>query len=236
MTRTGSTNSDLLDRLAGGERIAQGYWLRADRQDGGRGRLGREWNSPIGNLYCSTVVPLRADDPPAHTLALVAGLACSDCLAQSLPSHARVTLKWPNDAMVNTAKIAGILLERTGDCVVAGVGINVVHAPVIEGRATTSIADEHGAYDGSAGQVCSILAECFAVRLHRWRAEPLAATLDAWTDAAHPIGTPLCVGPASERVSGTFAGLEAGGALLLRLADGAMRTIHAGDVSLIAQR
>jgi BirA family biotin operon repressor/biotin-[acetyl-CoA-carboxylase] ligase len=232
---TGSTNADLLARLAAGEQLPEGYWLKAERQTGGRGRLGRKWESPRGNLYCSTIVNPSEDDPPAHTLSLVTGLACFDTLVRSLLPRTPVMLKWPNDAQIRGAKIAGMLLERSGDTVVVGIGVNVCHAPNVAGRETTSILYENGKHGGSEDLVLSILADCFADHLTRWRCEPLPGTIDRWMEAAHPIGTPLSVAADGGPITGAFAGLDAEGALLLRLDNGAMRTIHAGDVSMIAQ-
>ena len=73
VAETGSTNDDLAALARAG--AEEGLWLRADRQQGGRGRQGRVWHSPAGNLYASTIVRLRAGDPPAPTLALVAAFA-----------------------------------------------------------------------------------------------------------------------------------------------------------------
>jgi len=232
---TGSTNTELLSRLAQGETIPECYWLRAERQTGGRGRLGRKWESPEGNLFCSTFVAVRESDPPPHTLSFVAGLAVADTLRRSLLPGTPMMLKWPNDALVRGDKIAGILLERCAAGVVAGIGVNVSSAPEIPGRHTTSILSENGKHGGSPRLVLSILADEFANRLSQWRQEPLAQTLDAWTSAAHPIGSDLTVGSGVEAVTGAFAGLDEDGALLLRLANGAIRTIHAGDVSMISQ-
>ncbi|MEM9574377.1 MAG: biotin--[acetyl-CoA-carboxylase] ligase [Pseudomonadota bacterium] len=233
---TGSTNADLLSRIGSGERIVEGFWLRAERQVGGRGRLGRRWESPIGNLYCSTVINLRGDDPAPHTLSFVAGLACFDSLKRSLLPGAPITLKWPNDAQIGGAKVAGILLERIGQSVVVGIGINVSHAPDIARGETTSIVLENDKHGGDPRLVLSILSKCFANRVDRWRNEPLTSTLDDWISFAHPIGSALAVGDKDERVTGSFGGLDDEGALLLRLANGAMRTIHAGDVSMIAKK
>ncbi|MEM1052047.1 MAG: biotin--[acetyl-CoA-carboxylase] ligase [Pseudomonadota bacterium] len=232
---TGSTNADLLARLSAGEAIPDNYWLRAERQTSGRGRLGRRWESPTGNLFCSTFVAINDDDPPPHTLCFVVGLAVSDMLRRSLIADSQIILKWPNDALVNGCKIAGILLERNGAGVVAGIGVNVCYAPDVPGRKTTSTAQENGKHGGSPEQILSILAEEFGCRLSRWRAEPLSKTLDEWMKVAHPIGSPLTVGSGQDAVSGAFAGLDEEGALLLRLANEAIRTIHAGDVSMISQ-
>uniref|UniRef100_UPI0026239B5A biotin--[acetyl-CoA-carboxylase] ligase n=1 Tax=uncultured Erythrobacter sp. TaxID=263913 RepID=UPI0026239B5A len=233
---TGSTNADLIDRLSNGEAIEEGYWLRAERQTGGRGRLGRKWESPSGNLFCSTVIDVRDGDPAPHSLSFVVGLAAYDMLERSLLPRTPIMLKWPNDVLVGGAKIAGILLERAENKVVAGVGVNVCRAPELPDRETTSIVYENGKHGGSAELVLSLLADALKQRISNWRAFGLTATLDAWTVAAHPIGTNLTVKPApDEEIHGAFAGLDEQGAMLLRLANGAMRTIHAGDVSMIAE-
>lgn len=157
----------------------------------------------------------------------------SETLRRSLLPNTTVMLKWPNDALIGGAKVAGILLERLGDTVVVGIGVNVCHAPDVPGRETTSILSENSKYGGSAELVLSILAEQFSAWLSKWRDEPLAHTLDTWIAAAHPIGAQLSAATGDGDISGAFAGLDAEGALMLRLANGALRTIHAGDVSLI---
>lgn len=233
---TASTNADLARRLGAGEHFGEGDWLRAVRQTSGRGRRGREWSAPEGNLSCSTVVGLRAGDPQVPTLAFVAALAVFDAVAQELaPSGAggaRCLLKWPNDVLVDGAKIAGILLERLGDHVVVGIGVNIAAAPEVPGRATTSLRAAGGA--GDAVTVLDRLAGRFAARLEQWRAEGLAGVLADWQRRATPMGTPLTVTFDDEgTVAGAFAGLDPDGALRLRLADGSLRVVYAGDVSLV---
>ncbi len=217
--------------------MAEGCWLRAEQQTGGRGRLGRTWLSPPGNLYCSTLVALRPGDPSAPSLAFVAGLAVHDTLTslagpgdqgRGMPRW----LKWPNDVLIDGAKIAGILLERTGGHVVVGIGINVASAPELAGRPATCFHRLAGAEPVSAGGVLDRLVPAFAARLLAWRAGGLAATLAAWEDCAHPRGAALSVAGDDGLLAGTFAGLDAGGALRLALADGSLRIIHAGDVTL----
>ena len=102
IVETGSTNADLLHLAAHGAR--EGEWLRAERQVAGRGRQGRVWESPVGNLYASTLVRLRAGDPPAASLALLAAVALHEALSLYMPG--RAILKWPNDVMVDGAKLA----------------------------------------------------------------------------------------------------------------------------------
>lgn len=211
--------------------VAEGTWLRAGRQVGGRGRMGRTWESPAGNLYCSTLVRLRAGDPPAHLLALVAANAVHALVAPLCEGQARI--KWPNDVLVDGAKIAGILLERAGDAIVVGIGINVVGHPVGLDRPVTSLAAQ-GAEDAEAGPLLERLAELFEHWLAIWRAQGLEPVRAHWLLNAHPSGTAMrVVQPDGETVEGSFDTLDQQGMLILRLANGDTRAIHAGDILLI---
>ena len=230
VAETGSTNADLADALRAGERVSEGDWLVADRQTAGRGRQGRAWFDGAGNFMGSTVVRLGPADPPASTLALLAGLALYETVSPLLADPSALSLKWPNDLLVGRAKLAGILLEREGDAVVIGIGVNLAAAPDVEGRETTALASLGPAPDRDA--FAEALAAIFDRELERWRTVGIEPMLRRWQAAAHPPGTPLTVHEASgEVVSGQFAGLAADGSLLLCLEDGAVRPIHAGDVS-----
>jgi BirA family biotin operon repressor/biotin-[acetyl-CoA-carboxylase] ligase len=116
----------------------EGDWLVALRQEGGKGRHGRPWEANEGNFAGSTLVQIRATDPPAPSLTLVAGLALMEASEAAAPD-APLTLKWPNDVMLGGAKMAGILLERSGDLVVVGFGVNLAAAPEIVGRQTAAL-------------------------------------------------------------------------------------------------
>lgn len=226
---TGSTNADLLQSLAQGERLPEGTWLVADRQSAGRGRLGRRWLDAPGNFMGSTLVALAPGDPPAASLSFVAALAVYEAVLARLANPVRLRLKWPNDVELDGAKFCGILLEREGAHAVVGIGVNLATAPLVQGRSTRSLAEHGPAPDRDA--FATALAAGFAAELDRWRSYGLAPILARWLAAAHPPGTPLEVhDPGGERVSGTFAGLEPDGALRLRLADGTTNVIHAGDV------
>ncbi|PXW75895.1 BirA family biotin operon repressor/biotin-[acetyl-CoA-carboxylase] ligase [Blastomonas natatoria] len=228
---TGSTNADMMVRADAG--APEGLWLRAEQQDGGRGRLGRQWLSPVGNLYCSTLVRLRPDDPPAHLLAFVTALAVHDTVLHILPGCG-ARLKWPNDVHVEGAKLAGILLERRGDAVVVGIGMNVALAPDVPGRSVTSLRDLGAMTQIDAQAVVELLADHFAARLAQWRSVASATLLDVWCAAAHKPGDAMAVqrGP-GDRIEGVFEGLAHDGALRLRLSDGRIETISAGDVDLV---
>ena len=236
---TGSTNADLVRALNAGTMPIEGDWLVAEQQNAGRGRSGREWISKPGNLYASTVVQLQSSDPPPQTLALAIGLGVHEQVVGSIAqaSHRHVALKWPNDVLVRGAKVAGILLERTGQTIVVGIGINIAFAPEIPGRITACICNLNGKYEADPGFALTTLAPRIAEELIKWRSMPPSVLIDRWLLAAHPIGSQLSVHVGdNENISGSFAGLNEEGALMLRLANGAIRTIHAGDVSLIADK
>jgi BirA family transcriptional regulator, biotin operon repressor / biotin---[acetyl-CoA-carboxylase] ligase len=228
---TGSTNADLIARAASG--AAEGLWLRADRQDAGRGRLGRVWESATGNVYASTIVRLGAHDPAASSLGFVLSLVVFDTVRQIAPD-VPIMIKWPNDLLTaDGAKISGILLERVGDAVIAGIGINLMNHPLHLGRRVTDLRS-CGATLPHPQAVVEILAHFTQNWLSRWRIEGVACILKQWQSNAHPKGTGLSVNlPSGEAMDGLYSGLDDDGALLLHLADGEIRAIHAADVFLI---
>ena len=209
----------------------EGGWLRAERQTAGRGRQGRDWSSPPGNLYATTLVRLRTTDPAAATLALVAAVALDEAVRVFVADRPPV-IKWPNDLLIDGAKLSGILLERSGDAVVIGFGVNLAHHPTDLDRPATSLRAQ-GA-DIEPGPFLEVLAESVARWVARWRGEGLAPVRGRWLERAHPAGTALTVrAPEGDAVQGLFEGLDSEGALLLRLASGERRVIHAADVFLI---
>lgn len=228
---TGSTSSDLIARLRSGEALPEGYWLVADRQTAGRGRHGREWSDAPGNFMGSTAIRLSSGEANRAGLALLAGLAVYETVLPRLNIPGDLLLKWPNDVLLSGAKLAGILLEREGDHVVAGIGVNLTYAPRIPGRDTVSLGQFGPAPDRDS--FAADLAGKLEQELASWRAYGLSSLLSRWQAAAHPEGTPLTFHAANgEQVWGQFVGLEADGALRLRLADGALRVIHAGEIML----
>ncbi len=234
LRQTGSTNAELAARLASGEAVREGDWLVTDRQTAGKGRQGRIWFDGLGNFMGSSIVALRAGDPASSTLALLAGLAAYETVSPRIPAPHCAILKWPNDILIGEAKLAGILLERVGENVIVGIGVNLARAPAIEGRSTTALTAFGPAPDRDT--FAGDLAASFAVELERWRGYGLAPVLSRWQAAAHPEGTALSIGePDEPALNGRFAGLSDDGALLLRLADGTCRAIQAGEVRLSGQ-
>jgi BirA family transcriptional regulator, biotin operon repressor / biotin---[acetyl-CoA-carboxylase] ligase len=228
---TGSTNADLLERAKQG--APEGLWLRADAQQSGKGRMGRQWDSQTGNLLASTIIRLLPSDPAATSLAFVAAVAAHKAVSKLSP-FAIAQIKWPNDLLsLDGKKFCGILLERADSAVVAGIGVNLAYHPEGLDRPVTSIA-ALGLVVPSPQEFLEILAADFAATLLQWRTYGAVGIFNDWLQRAHPIGS-LIAGqlPNSEVFEGAFDGLSDDGALMLRLADGSIRVIHAGDVFLV---
>ena len=173
------------------------------------------------------MVQLRRDDPPAHTLSLAAGLALVEAIDAAVPGQAPM-LKWPNDVMLLGKKLAGILLERSGDRIAVGFGVNLATAPDLPDRKSASL----GAAIAPAA-FAPLLAASFERLLGLWRQSEPGLIAQAWLARAHAPGTRLTVHTgAGEKVSGRFDGLEPDGALRMRRDDGALEIVRAGDVEL----
>ncbi|RGP40650.1 Biotin--[acetyl-CoA-carboxylase] ligase [Altererythrobacter insulae] len=228
---TGSTNADLLARISAREPVSEGDWLVARRQVSGRGRQGRKWFDGAGNFMGSTIVRPGPSGPPPASLALMTGMTVYEAVLACCPDPSALMLKWPNDVLLQGAKLAGILLESSSGAVVIGIGVNLRAAPYLEDRET--IALSHVTTPPSLEDFAERLAITFDGELERWRSHGLELLLRRWQAAAHPQGAQLSVhDPSGEKLIGTYTGLDSSGSLLLRDADGKTRTIHAGDVEL----
>lgn len=158
---------------------------------------------------------------------MAAGLALIEAVDIAVPAQPLV-LKWPNDLMFQGKKLGGILLERNGDRVAVGFGVNLAKAPALTDR---QAADLGGQVDPQA--FAPLLAGSFSRLLELWRSREPALLAQAWLARAHPAGTRLTVHSSNdETVSGRFEGIQADGALILRRDDGEIDIVRAGDVHL----
>jgi BirA family biotin operon repressor/biotin-[acetyl-CoA-carboxylase] ligase len=230
-----STNAEARRRAEAGERGP--VWLMARRQTAGVGRRGRVWDGGQGNLTATLLMTL-ADKTPveAAQLAFVAGLAAWTAITVYVPA-AVVTLKWPNDVLIEGRKACGVLIESGpaagGTWAAVGVGLNLATYPEAVERPATALAD-HLSHDmiraPSPDEAIAILAETFDVTLALWLAQGFAPIRQAWTERALGFGGPCAARLERERVTGVAEGLDADGALLLRLPGNELRRITAGDV------
>jgi BirA family biotin operon repressor/biotin-[acetyl-CoA-carboxylase] ligase len=225
-----STNAEALRRARAGERGP--LWIIARRQSAGRGRRGRSWVSPPGNLHATLLVIDLAPAALVPQLGFVAGLALHDAAAAAAPALApRLALKWPNDLLCGGRKIAGILLEGDGDPVAAAIGFGVncrEHPPDAEYPATDFAAD--GA-DVAAMALFDLLAAAMTERLCQLsRGAGFAAIRSAWLERAAGCGNPIRVRLADREIFGIFDTIDESGRLLLRHAGGELEPIAAGEV------
>ena len=170
---------------------------------------------------------LRPSDPQPQILSLAAGLALVEAIDAAVPKLPLI-LKWPNDVLLSGKKLAGILLERSGDRVAVGFGVNLATAPIIVGRQTARLGN------GMTPEAFApLLAGSFARLVDLWREADRAALIRAWETRAHWPGARLSVHISKdEMLTGRFAGLEPDGALRLMLDDGTIEMVRAGDVWL----
>ncbi len=227
-----STNDEAMARLRAGE--LGGFVVTARAQTGGRGRQGRAWASPPGNLYLSLA---RCDPAPpalAPQLGFVAGVALAEALRARLQGDARLTLKWPNDILHDGSKLAGMLLESatlpggTLGCVI-GIGVNCRSHPDALAYPATDLCSA-GDADPDLDILLAQFLERFEIRLRLWDGGAgFAAVRRAWLAYAAGLGDRIAVATPRRRLDGIFRDLDATGRLLLDTADG-MQAIEAGDV------
>jgi BirA family biotin operon repressor/biotin-[acetyl-CoA-carboxylase] ligase len=230
-----STNAEARRRAEAGERGP--VWLMARRQTAGVGRRGRAWDGGEGNLTATLLLTLDRAPAAAGQLAFVAGVAAAETVAAYVPPSL-VSLKWPNDVLVGGRKVCGMLIESGpaeggGVWAAVGVGINLATYPQAVERPATALA-EHLLQDlpraPAPDEVLALLARAFDEAMTLWLAEGFEPIRQAWLARARGIGGPCTARLERETVTGVAEGLDADGALLLRLPGGMLRRITAGDV------
>lgn len=226
--RSLASTSDAARALAA-DGAPDGTVVVADEQTAGRGRQGRRWNSPPGNLYASIVLRPTVATARSAELGFVAGVAVAEALAGLLASGPAVALKWPNDVLAGGAKIAGLLVEREENAAILGIGVNVAHHPLGTPYPATDLAAAGAVVpvDTVRDRVLAALAATMAL----WETGGFAPIRAAWLDRAHPPGTALTarLGDGTLR-AGCFAGIGPDGALLLDTGEGRVRIV-AGEVA-----
>jgi BirA family biotin operon repressor/biotin-[acetyl-CoA-carboxylase] ligase len=245
----GSTNTEALEAAAAGD--AGGIWFAARQQSAGRGRRGRQWASPHGNLAATLLIVPDADPTLAATLGFVAGVSLNRALSSILPNgvvklgidgadglsdgrNARIALKWPNDVLADGAKLAGILLEaqKLNDgrhAIAIGFGVNAVAAPQGLPYPATSLV-ELGT-TRSAEDIFEALSDAWVETFSLWQdGRGIADVLTQWRSAAAGIGAPVAVNQNGATVRGIFETIDDAGRLIVRADDDSRIAITAGDV------
>jgi BirA family biotin operon repressor/biotin-[acetyl-CoA-carboxylase] ligase len=230
---TSSTNSDALAAARAGQKGL--LWITARHQTAGRGRLGRTWDSPPGNLYASLLLTEPSPPERAPELSFVAALAVHDALATVAdPSGERLALKWPNDVLLDGAKVAGVLIEAEAAvdrplAIVVGIGINCTRHPVGTPYPATDLAAAGVA--ATAEQVFTALSGAMVHRLAQWdRGRNFAAVRADWLARAASLGETIRVVLPGRTLKGRFETVDAFGRLILLSAGDKREIVAAGDV------
>lgn len=235
LDQTDSTNAEARRRAESGERGP--LWIAAREQSAGRGRRGRAWQAQSGNLFSTLLTTTRKPPAEAAQITFIAALAVADLLDRYAPPSL-VTIKWPNDVMLAGQKASGILVEsgvhEGGDLWLAvGIGVNLAHAPEGTERPATALS-QHLAAEHLAAPTVEVaaeqLAQAFSVWADRWETLGFQPVLDAWAARTPGLDGPAVARLGHETVEGRAEGVAPDGALKLRLADGTLRLISAGDV------
>ncbi len=232
---TESTNRECLQAAQNGD--PGNLWIRADQQLAGRGSRGRSWESPVGNHYASLLLINPAETERLPELTFVASLALHRAVKQLATRNGvdpDIELKWPNDLLIGRRKVSGILLENhvLNDgrrAVIAGFGINCASHPEETLHKATNLAEQGIAT--TPAEMLSVLSENMASVLDQWdRGRAFATIRRNWLQRARGLGENIVVRLPGEELQGMFAGIDAGGLLELRLADGRIRTVSTADI------
>lgn len=241
----GSTMNLARDRARDG--VADRTAIRADRQTGGHGRQGRPWSSPEGNVYLTAILRPQVPAGRAFQASLVAAVALAETIAPLVPGHA-VTVKWPNDVLLDGGKLAGILCESmlSGGrlvAVLAGVGVNIWHKPELPDRRTSRLVDALPQGAGASRlpgtpDLRDLVAEDLLRSLDHWfgiwsleERGGFARVREVWLARGPESGSPISVRLDDRRVDGRFKALgEAGDLHVVDATTGEERTFIAGEV------
>ena len=227
-----STNAEARRRAEAG--AIGPVWITAAIQTAGRGRRGRAWSTQAGNLAATLLTTTHKSPAEAAQLSFVAALAASD-LADTCLGVGVARLKWPNDVLVHGRKAVGILVESgtrpDGRLWLAiGIGVNLAHAPSDVERPATAFAEHMSRPPPEPRVALDVLAAAFARWEDAWHREGFAPIAAGWTERAIGLGQRCDARLPNRTLQGIAEGLDVDGALRLRLDDGGLERITAGDV------
>jgi len=224
-----STNTEAR-RLATTDRNTNRVFIWAHEQNAGRGRRGNHWVSPPGNMYLSVILRPACDVTVATQLGFVAAIALADAVICATGISPR--LKWPNDLLVDDAKLSGILVESAAkesgaiDWLVVGTGLNIAsHPTTLAG--TTCLRDLGSSVD--VEEMVTAYADCLMTRYDEWASSGFAPIRNAWLERAIGVGRPVRVRLTDHEETGIFEDLDETGALVLVQGD-RRRKITSGEV------
>ena len=234
-----STNELVKDALRRG--VSEGYCATALKQEGGYGRQGRVWASPLGGVYTSFALRPQVAPYVLPTLSLVASLAVADALEQVRPC-CNPLIKWPNDVLCPLGKLAGISLEALAGGVCVGVGINVYEPFAkreVEGKYSLAYLQD-GVVEASLSaeqravmtKLVESMLEAMERRYGRWIQEGFAAFVDEYSQrfAYRNKRASLALINGDETIEGIIRGVDGLGRLLVENDVGVVVPMSSGEV------
>lgn len=231
-----STNEEAKRLAVGG--ASHGAFIWGKQQTSGKGRSGREWVSKQGNLFVSVLLCPDVSLKHYQEVSFVAALAVKEMLEPIVGRDYELSLKWPNDVMLDGKKVAGILLESVKidnkDWLIVGVGLNVDSFPK-DVRYPATCLTQAGVQIISAKIALSRFIHHFVGRYDMWMKEGFAPVRDAWCESGYRFGKPVSMQSGDERIDGIFVDISAEGTMMVETAKGDMREIQAGEMSHVME-
>jgi len=215
-----------------------GTVIVAEKQSGGKGRLGRTWISPKGNIHLSVILRPLIPARIAPLITLMGAVAVAAAIRKLLGLDAGI--KWPNDIIISGKKAGGLLTEMSAEAdrvhhVVLGIGLDVNMDPMVlpsDVRArSTTLAKEAGRRIDRSLLVREIILELD--RRYQLFLADRAGVLTAWEGLNITLGKQVAVSGAGESLTGVAQGIDDEGRLIIRLQDGSLRAVSAGDVTIL---
>ena len=197
--------------------------FQAGEQTGGRGRRGNQWLSPYGNLYQSIVFKPRTNRQYWGQMSFVLAVALGQsCVKIGLPPS-KLQMKWPNDVLINTQKLGGLLIEVDDNHMIVGTGVNIEHAP-------NERAKIHDFSNISIHDFRDLFLEQIEHYYNQWEENGFVSIREQWMAQAYRLGQPILARVQNAEYEGVFDGLDEWGTLLLREKSGLIRKINAGEI------
>ena len=242
--RVNSTNNEALSLAKSG--VGGEFVIVAKEQSAGKGSKGRSWESLIGNLHMSILLRPQKTIEHFHELSFLTAIALQGAIVDSInklkaPS-AEVKLKWPNDVLINGKKLAGILLEsgcfNNVDYVIIGVGVNTHFIPKLKNRsleprnlAITSLFNEGIILKNSTDFLSSFM-DKFHFYYSKWNIKEGFDKIRAkWLKSAYRLNSIVTLDNGTEKISGTFKGINEEGAICIELSSGEVHSFSSGQVT-----
>ncbi|MDX2050732.1 MAG: biotin--[acetyl-CoA-carboxylase] ligase [Rickettsiaceae bacterium] len=207
----------------------------AKKQTFGRGRSGKQWESPLGNLFMSVIVPINRDLEQMSQLSFVVGLALERAILGFFNKYSlrpQIELKWPNDVLLNDKKVAGILLESidsNAKSLVIGIGVNVTQMPFVRDKIITSLYNE-GLRDLDNTDVLHAFMLNFETLYDEWNIGGFLSIREMWLKKAKGLGDIITVSTGASRISGKFMDIDFKGKIRLHISSGQIHSVSTGEL------